>query len=92
MPNDESFDSLIKFRCYKELVARTERLAKRAKRNHPDWLRLAMEDHATEQEKALGLSPITEQEIGLYLGRLPASRASQPDRPKPQRPYRKKKN
>jgi hypothetical protein len=68
MPKEEPFDDEIKFRCYKALVARSVRLAKKARRKHADWLRLGMDDYLNIEEKKLGLPQITPKEIEVYLG------------------------
>lgn len=52
------FDSVLNFRCHKDLVARLERIAKLLRRRDPDLYRLALEDYAAAQEAELGLQPI----------------------------------
>lgn len=67
MPKQQPFDALIKFRCFKELVARMMRLAERNRRDYADMLRIAMEDYAEDQEKSLKLGPITNSEVAFYF-------------------------
>jgi hypothetical protein len=52
------FDALIKFRCEQSLEDRLARIAShpRVRRDVPDLLRLALEDYASAQEQALGIS------------------------------------
>lgn len=72
-----AFDSLIKFRCERELQARVLRLSKHPSnrgRDFADLCRIAMEDYCAAEEERLRLKPISSVEIIEYLAVLEGER------------------
>jgi hypothetical protein len=87
MAKDMAFESLIKFRCTRELAARFERLAKAKRRDPSDMGRVAMEDYIAAAEAEEKLPPITPKEIDEILGLDPRSaNMTAPERGKEKKP------
>lgn len=83
-----AFDALVGIRLSSELKARYIRLARQPEhrgRDVADLMRIAIEDYCDEQEKILGMKPITKEEVQELTGVVLAER----NRPAPPAPEKK---
>lgn len=92
------YDSHLRFRCSREDKAKFIKIAKELRRKPSDLARIILEDYVAAKERALGLPPLTPQEIDQLVeadepapARSSASAtagASRPAKPLPRRGHK----